>query len=146
MNEPSHFANIAANRIWNAAAGTNPSPVALAVRSSEFFARLRAGLGRWIGVSSFDTIFDRALGATREEFAWLANVRITGDTHDAMLAAAESFGVAEASEGGRALLGHTIELLGRIIGPEMAVHLVEHNGLPAQRSQRDTNTEKERDA
>jgi hypothetical protein len=88
-------------------------------------ARLRTELGRWVGADAYRVLLDRALGLARVEHAALRHLSCLGDDKAATTNAVQTHGTAEVRDAILTLLTALIELLGRVIGDEMAVHLVE---------------------
>lgn len=129
MNRISPAATEAASRLWNDRVGNTHPPAITANATVHLLGTLRLGLGRWIGVSGYDTLLDRAVGITREEHPWISLLFQPEVQPADLLAAVESFGTPVVSAGTRQLLAVLIELLGRIVSIEMAVHLVTRIGL-----------------
>ena len=73
-------------------------------------------------------LLDRALALARAEHPVLGESSCLGGDEPATTAAARAHGAAEVAAGMVALVAALIELLGRIIGDEMAVRLVEQIG------------------
>lgn len=95
----------------------------------EFLGALRIKLGRWIGVAGYDTLLDRAVGITREDYPWMSALFQPEINAADVVAAIESFSMPVVMAGGQQLLAVMIELLGRIVGMNMALHLVKHIGI-----------------
>jgi hypothetical protein len=111
----------------------------------ELFARLRAGLGRWIGDNGYRMLLERALGVAREEHPWIGSLFSEGSNEAGISAAENTLGANEAIAGMVTLLATLIDLLGRIVGAEMAARLVEQAAAPAQRGVVRTETERNTD-
>lgn len=130
-----------AKRVWNDCVGDNKAAAATAYSIVVLLDSLRAGLGRWIGTTGYDTLLDRAVGICREDYAWISTVFQPDVEPEHLLAAIESFGTPVVAAGFRRLVAVLIELLGRIVGVDMAVHLITHIGVPGQRPVISTATE-----
>ena len=94
---------------------------------------LRAGLGRWIGTDGYRTLLDRALELVRVDHPALGGLSCMGGDEPAITAAVGTHGAAQVAAGMVAWVTGLIELLGGIIGDEMAVRLVEQMGMPNPR-------------
>jgi hypothetical protein len=90
--------------------------------------QLRLGLGRWIGVTGYRALLDRALGLVRPEHPALEGLSCHGAEEPLVAAAMREHGAAEVAAGMMAVVAVLIDLLGRIIGEEMALRLVEQTG------------------
>jgi hypothetical protein len=128
----------AARRLWERAAGDTNTPEGIAAAAERTSAELRAGLARWIGAEGYRTLLDRALVLVRPEHPALGGLPDFGGDGVAATAAVRAHGAREVAAGLEALVATVIELLGRIIGEEMAVRLVEEIGQtdPARRGER----------
>ena len=74
-------------------------------------------------------MLSRAIAITREDYPWI-NLLFQPELNTAhVLAAIESFGMPVVMAGGQRLLAVMIELLGHIVGMNMALHLVKHIGI-----------------
>ena len=93
-------------------------------------ALLRSGLGQWIGANGYRVLLDRALGEARPDHPVLGTFGCQGGDDPATLATVKEHGPDALAAGMVALLTVLIALLGRIMGDEMAVHLVEQTGTP----------------
>jgi hypothetical protein len=121
MASRSAAATDAARRVWTRAAGDSRGPEALTAAAEQLRSQLSTGLGRWIGAQGYRALLERAGELARTERSAL--------------------GAEEAAVGQVALLAALIELLGRIIGEEMAVRLVEQSGMPSPPGLVSTETE-----
>jgi hypothetical protein len=134
----------AARRLWARAAGNGSAPQEVGAAADRMCAQLRVGLGRWIGAEGYRALLERALGLARAEHPALGGLSCLGGD-GAMMAAVRAHGAGEVTAGLVASVAALIELLGRIIGEEMAVRLVEQVGMPSPRGAVNTETEGERD-
>jgi hypothetical protein len=120
-----------AHRFWERAAGDASAPEEVAAAVERICAQLRAGLGRWIGVAGYQALLDRALGLARARHPALGSLSCLGEDGQETVAAVRAHGAGAVAAGLMAVVAALIELLGRIIGVEMAVRLVEQIALPS---------------
>ena len=130
---PRSTATDAARCLWARAAGDARAPEEIAAAAERMCTQLREGLGRWIGAGGYRALLDRALGLVRAEHPALAGISCLGEDEQVITAAVRMHGAGEVAAGLVALVAALIELLGRIIGEEMAVRLVEQIGTPSPR-------------
>jgi hypothetical protein len=95
--------------------------------------QLRIELGRWIGDGGFGALLERALAKARVEHPVLDEISCLGEDASAIEAAMRPGGSARVSDGLVALVAGLVELLGRIIGADMAVQLVDQINMPSPR-------------
>lgn len=86
--------------------------------------RLRTGLSRWVGTAGYRALLQRALELTRADHPTLRLMSCSGNEEQEIAAAVEALGAAEVTAGLIAMIATLIDLLGRIIGEDMAVELV----------------------
>jgi len=122
-----------ARRLWERAAGDDRVPEEVAAAAERIWAQLRAGLGRWIGVAGYRALLDRALGLARVKHPSLGGLSCLGEDGQETVTAVRAHGAGAVAAGLVAVVAALIELLGRIIGVEMAVRLVEQIALPSPR-------------
>jgi hypothetical protein len=103
--------------------------------------QLRAGLGRWIGAQGYRVLLERALSQTRAEHPALGGLSCLAEYEPVTAAAVRAQGPGDVAAGLVAFVAALVELLGRIIGDEMAVRLVEQIGTPSPRGVVSTETE-----
>lgn len=133
MTQRSPAANDAARRLWADRAGDASAPGEVASAADRVCGQLRAGLTRWVGSEGYRALLDRALGLAEPDHPALRSLRChEGDGWPAA-EAARSYSAAQVSAAMVALVATLIDLLGRIIGEEMAVHLVEQTATPVPR-------------
>ncbi len=140
MTAESPAATGVARELWSAASAAASSPEEIAAAADRMLFQLRTGLGRWIGADGYRALFDRSLElAQAEQPALSVLARRDGD---AVLTAAavRAQGPEELATGLMRLTAQIIELLGRIVGEEMAIRLVEHTAMEAP--QGNTGTER----
>jgi hypothetical protein len=135
----------AARRLWARAAGDGSGSEEVAAAADRLCSQLRAGLGRWIGADGYRALLERSLGLARAEHPALGGVSCLGGDGAMTMAAVRAHGAGEVAAGLMALVAALIDLLGRIVGEEMAVRLVEQAGMPSPRGVVSTETQGERD-
>ena len=103
--------------------------------------QLHAGLSQWIGVEGYRTLQERARREMMVDHPILAKLSFgTGDVVG-LANAIRDDGRDALAEGMVALTTRMIELLGRIIGVEMGLRLVEHSGDRPRAGSRSTTGE-----
>jgi hypothetical protein len=135
----------AARRLWAGVAGEANAPDEVAAGVARLFSRLQAGLGRWVGAEGYCALLDRAVALVRTGHPVVDGLSCRTEDDPLTPAAVEASGPAEVMAGTVALLAALIELLGRIVGEEIAVRLVEQTGTPAPGDVMSTGTERGRD-
>jgi hypothetical protein len=93
---------------------------------------LSAGLSRWIGTDGYRALRGRALDEARSAHPVLDRMTCDGTDTDQIAAAIEAHGAAPVAVALEAFIASLIELLGRIVGDEMAAQLIESAGAGAQ--------------
>jgi len=129
MTQRSAAATEVARRLWQGAVGDSNTPEDVAVAATRMCTALRVGLTRWVGAMGYRALIDRALLLARPEHPALGSLSFPGEDEPVTTAAARSHSPAEVAAGMVALVAALIEVLGRIIGGEMAVRLVEQTAL-----------------
>ena len=127
-----------AHLLWSRVAGNASETQEVAKAAELMYTRLRLGLGRWIGVMGYRALLDRALGPARAEHPALAGLSCHGGEEPEVAAAVRAHGAAEVAAGMRAVVAVLIDLLGRIIGEEMALRLVEQTGMERGRERQES--------
>jgi len=122
-----------ARAIWARAADDGSSPEEAVAAAERVCAQLRDGLSRWVGAGGFRALLGRALRMVQPEHPALGSLSCLGETEAPRPGGARAHDAGEIGAGMTALVTTLIELLGRIIGDEMAVSLVERAGLPGPR-------------
>ena len=123
----------AARRLWVRGAGGAASAEEVGAATQRVCDDLRAGLGRWIGAEGYRALLDRALVLAVTDHPVLGSISCHDGDALAAAAAARAHGATELANGLVALVATLTELLGRIIGEEMAVRLVERAGTSGRR-------------
>jgi hypothetical protein len=95
---------------------------------------LRSGLTRWVGAEGYRALLGRALQLSLPEYPVLGSFTANGGDLAEAAAAARLHGPAELAKGMVALVAAMTDLLGRIIGEEMAVRLIERMVIPETES------------
>ena len=104
--------------------------------ADQAFRALARELSRWFGPYAYNALFARAFAETRNEHAALAATRVRSATEpwlEGLAEAASSHGADATTEALSSLLAAIVDLLGRLIGADMAVSLVARamtNGEP----------------
>jgi len=123
-----------ARRLLARDAPAEDAPDAVAKAIQQVCGRVSANLSRWFGVDGTNALFTRALVQAQANHPALANVKYSHQSDVCLERLAESariHGANAAAEGVAAILTALIELLGRLIGQDIAMHLVEQS-LPAE--------------
>jgi hypothetical protein len=145
MTPKSAASTDAARRLWVHTAGGKTDPDEVAGAAERACTELREGLGRWIGVGGHRVLVARALMLARLEHPVLDGVSGMGGDQVVVRAAVKTHGAGTVADGMVALIAALIVLLGRIIGEEMALRLVEKAGPPGPRRSLSTSTQGGRD-
>jgi len=132
MTAQSTPATDSARGLWARAVGDATAPEEVAAAAERMCTQLRTGLGRWIGADGYRALLDRALGGVRAEHPALGDLPCLGGDVPATMAVVRAQGAGAVAAGLVALVAALIELLGRIIGDEMALRLVEQMGIPSR--------------
>jgi hypothetical protein len=87
-------------------------------------------LSRWVGPDGCHALFTRALAQARIEYPALGQIQLRARSEPYIDGVAETImahGDPATAEGLEAMLVHLIELLGRLIGDDMAMKLIERS-------------------
>jgi hypothetical protein len=96
--------------------------------------RVSQNLRDTMGEDGCTALFARALARTEAKHPVLTRIRRTSDGGiqlDAVVAGVEAHGVPAVTAGIEALLAALIDVLGRLIGEDMTVRIIEHDGPEA---------------
>lgn len=100
-------------------------------------AALGAVLGRWFGAYGYHAVLTRALGECRQSHPVLGTLRLGDPIAPALHGLAEAqatHGPAALQAGARVLVARVLDLLGRVIGHDLLLHvlapLIEEPGAP----------------
>jgi hypothetical protein len=129
MTQRTPAANEVAQRLWQRAVGNSSTPEDVAVAATRMCTELRTGLSRWVGAMGYRALIDRALLLARAEHPALSSLSCHGGDEPVTTAAVRAHSAGEVATGMVGLVAGLVELLGRIIGEEMAVRLVEQIGM-----------------
>lgn len=109
--------------------GDAPDVAAAAVQAA--CERVYGALSRWLGANGSHALFTRALAQAQVEHPLLRDIRFRTDSESGLEGVTESIqvhGVAAVAAGLESLLVTLIELLGRLVGDDMAARLIEQSG------------------
>jgi hypothetical protein len=133
LNQPFSAATEVARRVWALNPGDTSVPEEAAAAVDRVCAQLRAGLGRWVGFEGYRALLVRALERVRAEHPALNNLSCVGGDEPEIVAAVQAHGAAAVTAGVVALVVTMIELLGRVVGEEMAAELVKQAAMVSPR-------------
>jgi hypothetical protein len=91
---------------------------------------LYRGLSRWVGTVGCHALFTRALAVARADSDALDEIKLRQGAEpyvDGIQASIESHGDASTADALESVLVHLVELLGRMIGKDMATTLIERS-------------------
>jgi hypothetical protein len=147
MTRRSPAATGVAQVVWALAAGDSTSSEQIAAAAERTCSELYTGLSRWIGTMGYRILFDRALALARAEHPALSGLECLGGDQAVSTDIQPAPSAAEVAAGMMTLVATLVELLGRIVGEEMAVRLVEQTAGERQPGPKheDTGTEPARD-
>jgi hypothetical protein len=97
---------------------------------------LYKGLSQWVGIDGCHALFARALADAQGEHPMLSALRLRPRAKpylDGVASAASKYGDTATADAIEATLTGTIELLGRLIGADMAANLIERSLLESSR-------------
>ena len=118
----------AARRLWGRMRGQGTGRDGVAGAAEHLCTELSTDLRRWIGAEGYRALLDRSLALTRPAHPSLVGLSCLGGDKRAMDAAVRMHGAAHVQAGMLALITTLIDLLGHILGAEMAARLVEQTG------------------
>ena len=127
-----------ARDFWARDAVDVSAPEEVIAAADRICVQLQAGLVRWVGKEGYRALLHRVLELARVEHPALSRVSCNGSDEQEIAAAVRAHGTAEVTAGMVALVATLIDLLGRIVGEEMAVELV--NQAVAASPRRASNT------
>jgi hypothetical protein len=125
----------AARRLWARYAGDEASVEDLAAAAERLFSQFETRLARWVGAEGFRVLRGRALRLAKAAHPALGSLSDSGWDMRAVVSAVQAHGAREVAAGIIAVIATLIDLLGRIIGEELAVRLVEQTGAPSPREE-----------
>lgn len=138
MTVPSASPTDTARRLWAHVLDGDAAPEAVAAAAERTCARLRLGLRRWIGADGYRSLLDRSLTQVRQAHPAFEAVSGVGTDDSEMVAAVREHGAEQVEAGVVALVTNLIDVLGRILGEEMAARLVEQAVTQPPRSAANT--------
>jgi hypothetical protein len=119
-----------ARRLIEAPRSERSDADSLARATAAACARLYRELSRWVGLDGCYALFSRALAEARTDHPALAQIEIRARTQPHIDAVAETImarGDPATAEALEFMLERLIELLGRLIGDDMAIKLIERS-------------------
>ncbi|HET6760522.1 MAG TPA: hypothetical protein VFH13_00400 [Gemmatimonadaceae bacterium] len=119
-----------ARRLIAAPSSTGDGADSSFAAASRICDHLYRDLSRWIGSDGCHALFARALARTQSSHPALRDIRLGGGSDSCLEGVAESgkvHGANAVAEGLEAMLVALIELLGRLIGDDMASKLIEQS-------------------
>ena len=134
----------AARHLWTRYAGGKTSAEEFATAADQLFSQLEAGLARWVGAEGSRVLRGRALKLAQAQHRALRDFSDGGWDVPVVVSAVKAHGAPDVAAGFIAVIATLIDLLGRIIGQEMAVRLVEQTGAPGPRGQSNIRKQGER--
>ena len=114
--------------------------------AAEASGHLYQALSRWLGSDGCHALFSRAHAQARTEHAALEHIQLRARSEpyiDGVAAAIMAHGDPVTAEALEAVLVHLIELLGRLIGDDMALKLIERSVASTQRRDAESNDARE---
>ena len=125
---PGTSAQDLARRLLARDAPVEDAPDAVAAAAEQVCGRVSANLSRWFGIDGTNALFARALVRAQTDHPALANVRYSRQSTVCLEGLAESapiHGAEAVADGVAAILTALIELLGRLIGQDIVMRLME---------------------
>ena len=145
MTQRSATVTEVARDLWARDAVDVGAPEEVIAAAERICVQLQAGLVRWVGKEGYRALLHRVLELARAEHPALSRVSCYGSDEQEIAAAVRAHGTAEVTAGMVALVATLIDLLGRIIGEEMAVELVNQAVAASPRRASNTMTKGARD-
>ena len=103
-------------------------------------------LSRWVGPDGCHALFTRALAEARSEHPSLNEVRLRVGSEPYIGGVAETvvaYGDATMAKSLESMLVHLVELLGRLIGDDMATKLIERSSFASERAHLNSHRKRE---
>jgi hypothetical protein len=119
-----------ARRLLARDAPAEGAPDAVVAATERVCGRVSANLSRWFGIDGTNALFARALVRAQADHPALANVRYAHRSAVCLERLAESariHGADAAADGVAAILAALIQLLGRLIGQDITLRLIEQS-------------------
>ena len=131
MNSPHSRTTIElAHRLLGTEVRHGDAPETVTESAERACERLARHLARWIGVDGTNALFARALVHAQPHHPALRNVRYSRGSvlrFEGLTESAQTHGTAAAAESVAGILTALIELLGRLIGVDLAMQLIEQS-------------------
>ena len=132
-NIGAYSARDTARQLWSNIAGDVRTPEAVAAGADRLWSGLSIRLGRWIGASGYQALLNRELRLARCEHACLNDLSCGGGEATMVAMTARTHGAGEVAESMVRVATELIDLLGRIVGEDMAIHLLNQTAPPSPR-------------
>lgn len=145
MTQRSATVTEVARDFWARDAVDVSAPEEVIAAAERICVQLQAGLVRWVGTDGYSALLHRVLERVRAEHPALSRLSCNGSDKQEIAAAVRAHGAAEVTAGMMALVAALIDLLGRIVGEEMAVELVNQAVAASPRRASSTGTAGGRD-
>jgi hypothetical protein len=145
MAQGSSTATEVARGFWARDVVDVSAPEEVTAEAERICAQLQTGLARWVGSAGYRMLVGRALELARAEHPALGKISFNGNDREEIAAAVRAHGAAEVTAAIVALVVTMIDLLGRIVGEEMAVELVKRTEAASLGRASNTGTEGGRD-
>lgn len=132
-----------ARRLWERSVGSQGRDLDIDAATDRVLTDLERALRRWVGAEGYAALLNRAVAITLPHHPALAHIEdlsVSTVTPGGLTATAEQVSAAVI-----ALLATVLDLLGRIVGNEMAMRLVDQMGQPSPRGVVSTEPEESRD-
>ncbi len=124
---------LAARRLWTRVTLNARSPADTAAAANQLGLDLRSGLGRWIGEDGYRIMLERAVAQVVVAHPTIVTVAsFAPNGTSTPVSRHVPHGPAIVGRGVTALVASLIDLLGRAIGPEMALTLIAHASVTRQ--------------
>jgi hypothetical protein len=104
-------------------------------------------LSRWVGPDGCHALFTRALTETRKEFASLGQIQLRAGSDPYIGGVAETvaaYGDTATAKALESMLVQLVELLGRLIGDDMATKLIERSAFAYERAKLTSHSKREK--
>jgi hypothetical protein len=104
-------------------------------------------LSRWVGPDGCHALFTRALAEAREDFPPLGQIHLRPGSEPYIGGVAETvaaYGDTATAKALESMLIHLVELLGRLIGDDMATKLIERSAFASERAGVTSHSKRER--
>jgi hypothetical protein len=132
---PEHPAQEMVRRLINScrSEGTDGDASALAAAADHLYREL----SRWVGSDGCHALFLRALAEARKEYPALGHIKLRAGAEPYIGGVAETvvaYGDSATAKALESMLVHLVELLGRLIGDDIAAKLIERGSFASERA------------